>query len=83
MKNLLHALVVVFVTTFVLAACAQLPGVNVGASIPIGGIGSVGASTTVGDGPRTPKTNPPAGPQGAPETESDSDTDDDSDAEAD
>ena len=63
---------------FLLSGCAQLPGVNVGASIPIGGIGSVGASTTVGDGPRTPQSNPPAGPQNAPQSETESDSEGDS-----
>lgn len=32
------------------AGCTVMEGVNVGAAVPIGGIGSVGANTTIGRG---------------------------------
>ena len=47
-----------------LAGCTAMQGVNVGASIPIGGV-NVGVNKTVGDG--TPPAPPPAPP--APEVE--------------
>ncbi len=52
-----------------LAGCSNLQGVNVGASIPIGGVIDVGVNTTVGDG--TPSA--PRGPSRAPDPEADDD----------
>lgn len=38
-----------------LTACSTLEGVNVGASIPIGGIGGIGVNKTIGNGSSSPR----------------------------
>ena len=48
-----------------LGGCSAMQGVNVGASIPIGGIGGVGVNKTIGSG-KDPAT--PRGRQDQPET---------------
>lgn len=55
--------------------CSAMEGVNVGASVPIGGIGSVGASTTVG---RKSAPSQSGAPQPAGDASQDSDSDSDS-----
>ncbi len=41
------------VSLFWLGGCSAMQGVNVGASVPIGGLVNVGANTTIGDGKKT------------------------------
>ncbi len=62
------ALVLVAALAISGVGCSAMEGVNVGASVPIGGIGSVGASTTVGG-----RSAPGQKPAPAPETSEDAD----------
>ncbi|MEM7100545.1 MAG: hypothetical protein AAF541_19930 [Pseudomonadota bacterium] len=48
--NNLYRRITAILACLVMAGCSAMQGVNVGASIPIGGIGGVGVSKTIGDG---------------------------------
>lgn len=60
MLKLLQMILVSGTVVLGLSGCSNLPGVNVGASVPIGGIGSIGVGTTVGEGKRGAPSPPPS-----------------------
>ena len=55
-KSTLRLLILSIVLAGALSGCAAMEGVNVGASIPIGGIAGVGVNKTIGQSPPAPSS---------------------------